>query len=129
VPALSRQGTHQFDTGGVERVAYYLGELDLSGFDPKAPPPKTAAFYEIVDSSRAPEDAELANALDALGWPSAGRLLRWRATQAPTTSPSGCVTERTPAKFLTAWMTAAMSRSETRMPRRMGCGSSERVDK
>jgi len=46
----------------------------LSGFDAKAPPPKTAAFYEIVDASRAPEDAELADALDALGWPSAVTL-------------------------------------------------------
>jgi hypothetical protein len=43
-------------------------------FDAKAPPPKTAAFYEIVDASRAPEDAELADALDALGWPDAVTL-------------------------------------------------------
>jgi len=42
---------------------------DLSGFDPKAPPPKTSAFWEIVNANRAPEDAELQDALDALGWP------------------------------------------------------------
>ena len=34
--------------------------------DPKAPPPKTPAFWDIVDASRAPEDAELADVIDAL---------------------------------------------------------------
>ena len=41
-------------------------ELDLSGFDAKAPPPKTPAFWDIVNASQAPEDAELADVLDAL---------------------------------------------------------------
>lgn len=53
--------------GGFRDVAAYLAALDLSGFDPKAPPPKTAAFYEIADANRAPEDAELADVLEALG--------------------------------------------------------------
>ena len=48
-----------------------LRNLDLTGFDPKAPPPQTDAFFEIVNASRAPEDAELADALDALSWPNA----------------------------------------------------------
>jgi hypothetical protein len=52
-----------------DHVAAYLAELDLSGFDPKAPPPKTAAFWAIVDANRAPEDAELADVLDKLGNP------------------------------------------------------------
>jgi hypothetical protein len=55
-------------------VAGYLQELDLSGFDPKAPPPKTAAFHEIVGASRAPEDAEMADVLDGLGEPAAVTL-------------------------------------------------------
>jgi hypothetical protein len=55
-------------------VAGYLQKLDLSGFDPKAPPPKTAAFHEIVGASRAPEDAELADILEALGQPDAVTL-------------------------------------------------------
>src|SRR5262249_42215870 len=42
-----------------------------SAFDPKAPPPLTPAFYEIVGASRPPEDAELADVLDALGKPKA----------------------------------------------------------
>ena len=57
--------------GGLSHVAAYLAELDLSSFDPKAPPPKTAAFWAIVDANRAPEDAELADVLDKLGNPNA----------------------------------------------------------
>jgi hypothetical protein len=60
-----------YQDGGIGHVAAYLAQLDLSGFDPKAPPPKTIAWQEIVDSSRAPEDAEMADALDALGEPPA----------------------------------------------------------
>jgi hypothetical protein len=59
------------NSGGDGHVAAYLRQLDLSQFDPKAPPPKTPAFWEIVDASRAPEDAELADAIDALGLPDA----------------------------------------------------------
>lgn len=61
--------------GGDRHVAAYLAQLDLSGFDVKAPPPKTAAFWDIVDASRAPEDAELADVLDRLGNPDATTLL------------------------------------------------------
>jgi hypothetical protein len=60
-----------YNNGGTERVAAYLRELDLSAFDPKAPPPLTTAFYEIVGASRPPEDAELADVFDALGKPKA----------------------------------------------------------
>jgi hypothetical protein len=41
-----------YDEGGVEHVAAYLTALDLSSFNPKAPPPKTAAFWEIVNSGQ-----------------------------------------------------------------------------
>jgi hypothetical protein len=60
-----------YDSGGVELVAHYLSNLDLSSFDAKAPPPKTQAFWEIVNTSRAPEDAQLMDALDRLEWPDA----------------------------------------------------------
>lgn len=60
-----------FDAGGHGHVAAFLRERDLSDFDPKAPPSKTRAFWDIVDASRAPEDAELADALDWLGNPDA----------------------------------------------------------
>ena len=58
-----------YASGGNEAVADYLASRDLASFDPKAPPPKTAAFWEIVNANRAPEDAELADVLDTLGWP------------------------------------------------------------
>ncbi len=61
---------------GCRHVAAYLASLDLSGFDAKAPPPKTAAFWDIVDANQAPEDAELADALDAIGNPPATTLSR-----------------------------------------------------
>jgi hypothetical protein len=60
-----------YNDGGIWHVVAYLMRLDLTGFDAKAPPPKTPAFYEIVDSNRAPEDAELSDVLDDLGNPSA----------------------------------------------------------
>jgi Family of unknown function (DUF5906) len=62
--------------GGSANVAAYLASLDLSGFDPKAPPPKTQAFWEIVDASRAPEDAELADVIESLGSPAALTLAK-----------------------------------------------------
>jgi hypothetical protein len=63
-----------YEAGGYGHVGSYLGELDLSGFDPKAPPPKTPAFWAIVDSSRAPEDAEMQDAIDFLGDPNPDAL-------------------------------------------------------
>ena len=60
-----------YEAGGCGHVAAYLAHHDLATFDPKAPPPKTAAFWAIVDANRAPEDSELADGLDALGNPRA----------------------------------------------------------
>lgn len=63
-----------YGLGGREHVAAYLHELDLSGFDPKAPPPKTSAFWRVVNAGRAPEDAELTDILDRLQKPLAVTL-------------------------------------------------------
>jgi hypothetical protein len=63
-----------YRNGGNCHVAAYLAELDLSSFDPKAPPPQTAAFWDIVNANRAPEEAELADVLDAMGNPDAVTL-------------------------------------------------------
>jgi Primase C terminal 2 (PriCT-2)/Family of unknown function (DUF5906)/Bifunctional DNA primase/polymerase, N-terminal len=52
--------------GGYGHVAAYLATLDISAFNPKAPPLKTAVFWEIVELNRAPEDDELADAIDNL---------------------------------------------------------------
>jgi RepB DNA-primase from phage plasmid/Family of unknown function (DUF5906) len=65
-----------YDRGGNRHVAAYLAELDISSFDPKAPPPKTPAFWDIVDANRAPEDAELADVLDKMGNPDATTLFQ-----------------------------------------------------
>ncbi len=67
-----------YQSGGVRHVAAYLRTLDLSKFDAKAPPPTTAAFWSIVDSNRSTETAELADAIDKLGNPSAFTLVNIR---------------------------------------------------
>jgi hypothetical protein len=71
-----------YEGGGYAHVAAYLHAVDLSDFDPKAPPPHTEAFHDIVNANRAPEDAELADALDALASPAAVTLgaIEGRAT-------------------------------------------------
>lgn len=63
-----------YHEGGIGHVVAYLASYDLSDFDPKAPPPKTPAFWDIVDANRAPEDAELSDVLERLGWPEATTL-------------------------------------------------------
>ena len=49
----------------------FLRAMDLSKFDPKAPPPKTPAFFAIVSANSAPEDAELRDAVERAGSPDA----------------------------------------------------------
>jgi hypothetical protein len=60
-----------YESGGFGHVAAYLATLNLSAFDPKAPPPKTDAFWEIVGANRSHEDAELADVIDRLSNPPA----------------------------------------------------------
>jgi hypothetical protein len=60
-----------YESGGIANVAAYLATLDLSGFDPKAPPPKTEAFWHIVNAARSHEEGELADVLDMMGNPDA----------------------------------------------------------
>jgi hypothetical protein len=68
-PAYWNELWHWYGRGGLDIVAHYLKNLDLSAFDPKAPPRQTDAFFEIVNASRTPEDAELADTLDLIAWP------------------------------------------------------------
>jgi hypothetical protein len=65
-----------YERGGNRHIAAYLASLDISGFNPKAPPPKTPAFWDIVAASQAPENAELADVLDHMGNPDATTLIR-----------------------------------------------------
>jgi Family of unknown function (DUF5906) len=62
--------------GGYSHVAAYLHKFDLADFDSKEPPRKTEAFWEIVNASQAPENAEIADILDRLGNPPAITLQR-----------------------------------------------------
>jgi hypothetical protein len=73
-----------YAAGGDQHVAAYLAAHDLASFDPKAPAPKTPAFWDIVDANRAPEDAELADALEAIGNPPATTLAQIAAKASPS---------------------------------------------
>jgi hypothetical protein len=56
---------------GFRHVAALLRQRDLAHFDPKAPPPKTPAFWHMVEADRGVEYGELADAIDMLGGPPA----------------------------------------------------------
>lgn len=58
-----------YEAGGYGHVAAYLRNLDLSTFDPKAPPPKTEAFHAIVAANIAPTDSALGDLLESIGNP------------------------------------------------------------
>ena len=73
--------------GGASHVAAYLAQRDLSAFDPCAVPRQSTAFFEIVTASHAPEDSDLADALDELGQPQICSLLL------VLTSPRGAALE------------------------------------
>ncbi len=55
--------------GGSANVAAYLRGLDLSSFDPKAPPPRTQAWWHIVNANRSQDESDLEDVLDACGRP------------------------------------------------------------
>lgn len=82
------------EAGGWRNVAAYLRALPLGDFDPKADPPKTSAFYAIVNAGRDPADGELQQALEEMGNPDAvtiGDVVRHlttlRTAQGPTETP------------------------------------------
>jgi hypothetical protein len=58
-----------YDAGGVEHVYAYLLDVDLSDFDPKAPPPKTDAWREIVNADQSTETTQLDDLIDYLDTP------------------------------------------------------------
>jgi len=61
----------RLDAGGADAVADHLRALDLGGFNPKAPPPRTQAFYEMVNAMRSEEESEMADVIESLGTPDA----------------------------------------------------------
>jgi hypothetical protein len=89
--------------GGFAKVAAYLSQLDNSSFDPKAPPPKTQAFWDIVAASKAPEDAELTDVLE--------EVVRWELgendgphAQVPDAVTLQMVTERAAEPSFKGWL-------------------------
>ena len=56
-----------YENGGLADVAAYLTSLDLSAFDAKVPPVKTPAFWRMVDAGRAPEEADMRQAVETCG--------------------------------------------------------------
>jgi hypothetical protein len=72
---FNRLWTWLLQKGGNEHVAAYLAQRDLSNFNPNAPPRQTAAFFDIVDAGRSPEDSELDDVLDELKRPEIRTLL------------------------------------------------------
>ena len=68
-------------TADSAHVAAYLQTLDISDFDPKAPPPRTSAFWEIVNSNRSTEEAELSDIFE--------QLANWGASRLAETSGCG----------------------------------------
>ena len=109
--------------GGIEHVVAFLAKLDITGFDPKAPPPKTAAFWDIVDANRAPEDAELADVLDNLLNPDATTIIR--ISNAATGDFGIWIADRKNRRAiphsLWGWKNVATSQCAT-APSRMACG-------
>jgi hypothetical protein len=71
---------------GYAHVGAFLMARDISRFDPKAPPPQTAAFWAICSASQAPEDSELADVLDALENPDSVTLTELQAKASGETS-------------------------------------------
>ncbi|WP_244829210.1 primase-helicase family protein [Caballeronia sp. TF1N1] len=60
-----------YDEGGLGHVAAWLRTRELSGFDPKAPPPHTPAFWTMVQAGDAPERGEMRDLVELLGSPPA----------------------------------------------------------
>jgi hypothetical protein len=63
-----------YEAGGINNVVAYLRMRDLTDFDAKAPPRKTAAFWAIAQANMPHDESELADLLDAMGDPPAVTL-------------------------------------------------------
>lgn len=56
-----------YESGGFGHVVAFLRERDISRFDSKAPPPKTEAFWAIVNAGQAAELGPIADVIDKMG--------------------------------------------------------------
>lgn len=60
-----------YESGGKDAVAHYLSTLDLDarGWNPKAPPIRTAWWYQLVAGGTSAEEEKFSDALDKMGRP------------------------------------------------------------
>lgn len=102
-----------YATGGYDAVAHYLMTVPLDDFSPTAPPPKTAAWHEIVNAYADPNKNVLTRILETIGDPDAvtvGQVqaadadgeLPWHDTHTRNAIPAdfegaGYVNQRNPA--------------------------------
>ena len=112
-----------YDNGGESTSPPISMQLDLSDFDAKAPPPKTQAFWEIVNANRAPENADLSDALDVLEWPAAITVSDLISRADRRILPRGFATARTLGGFLTGSKTVPTSLCAMWTPRTSFGGS------
>jgi hypothetical protein len=107
---------------GMRKVAAYLLNYDLSGFDPKAPPPQTDAWWTIVGSGAAPEETELEDLLDRMGTEyHDGTIIRKDAVTIEMMAQEACKTENNDLAELSNWLVDRDNRSA--IPHRMEeCG-------
>ena len=107
----------RLNAGGAEAVAEHLRTLHLAGFNPKAPPPHTQAFWEMVNAMRSEEESEMADIIESLGKPKAliiADLVAERGMPAVTSSFNFCRTTGTPGSSPSASKIAATGGSPTR---------------
>mgnify|MGYP003119517905 FL=1 len=55
--------------GGYANLYDYLMSYDIADFNPNAEPPKTKAFFDLVESTQTPIDIELDNLYQSNSWP------------------------------------------------------------
>jgi hypothetical protein len=72
-----------YNNGGYEHVAAFLRRIKITNFNPKAPPPKTEAFWCIANANRAREESELEEVLAIMGDPPAVTLSQMLRQQGP----------------------------------------------
>ena len=61
----------RLEAGGAEAVTDHLRALDLTRFNPKAPPPHTQAFWEMANAMRSEKESEMDDVLESLERPKA----------------------------------------------------------
>jgi len=69
-PAYFEEMWEWYGSGGIDNVVAFLREYDLADFNPKAPPKKTDAFFEMAESHMGGDEGDLSDAIQDLDYPS-----------------------------------------------------------